>query len=93
MEHRLRQKMFKNEHIDRLRRVLLVSATSLLLLPSAYSQAQQSKKTGTGSAAAAAAADQIADFFDKVGDQIYEDCIFELSEEQIEFVVESAILK
>jgi hypothetical protein len=91
MEHRLRQKMFKNEHIDRLRRVLLVSATSLLLLPSAYSQAQQSKKTGTGSAAAAAAADQIADFFDKVGDQIYEDCIFELSEEQIE--VQQALIQ
>lgn len=30
------------------------------------------------------AAHQIADFFGKVGDQIYEDCIFELSEEQIE---------
>src|SRR6185295_2144624 len=47
--------------------------------------------TGTGSAAAAAAADQIADFFDKVGDQIYEDCIFELSEEQIE--VQQALIQ
>jgi len=32
----------------------------------------------------AAAADQIADFFGKVGDQIYENCIYELSDEQID---------
>ena len=87
----LRHKMFTKEHIDRLRRVLLVSATSLLLLPSAYSQAQQPEKTDTGSAAAAAAADQIADFFSQVGDQIYEDCIFELSQEQID--VQQALIQ
>ena len=32
---------------------------------------------------AGAAADAIADVFSKVGDQLYEDCIFELSEEQV----------
>ncbi len=37
-----------------------------------------------GSSSAAEAAGQIADFFSQVGDQIYEDCIFELSQEQIE---------
>lgn len=35
------------------------------------------------SPSAGAAADAIADVFSKVGDQIYEDCIFELSEEQV----------
>ncbi len=35
------------------------------------------------SASAGAAADAIADVFSKVGDQLYEDCIFELSEEQV----------
>jgi len=55
--------------------------TSLLLLPSDYGLAQQSTKTDAGSAAAA---DQIADFFSKIGDQIYEECIFELSPEQVE---------
>ncbi|MFT3731516.1 MAG: DUF2778 domain-containing protein [Hyphomicrobium sp.] len=45
---------------------------------------QPSAKASQSSAAAAAAAGQIADFFGEVGDQIYEDCIFELSQEQIE---------
>jgi hypothetical protein len=35
-------------------------------------------------AGAASAADQIADIFSKIGDQIYEECIFELSPEQVE---------
>jgi hypothetical protein len=43
------------------------------------------------SPAAGAAANDIADFFSKVGDQIYEDCIFELSEEQVE--VQSALVQ
>lgn len=46
--------------------------------------AQQAPASGPPSPAAAAAAGQIADFFSEVGDQIYEDCIFELSQEQIE---------
>lgn len=39
----------------------------------------------------AAAAAQIADFFGKVGDQIYQDCIFDLSEEQVE--VQTALIE
>jgi hypothetical protein len=45
------------------------------------SLAQQAKKPNAGSAAAA---HEMADFFSKVGGQIYEDCIFELSPEQVE---------
>jgi hypothetical protein len=58
----------------------LASAAILLLFPAHVGLAQQGKRD----ADAAAAADEIADFFSKVGDQIYEDCIFELSEEQVE---------
>jgi hypothetical protein len=43
-------------------------------------QAQQPPQSASGSEAAA---DQIADIFSKVGDEIYENCIFELSEEQV----------
>ena len=49
--------------------------------------AQQATTPTAGSAAAA----DIADFFSQVGDQIYEDCIFELSQEQIE--VQQALIK
>jgi hypothetical protein len=42
------------------------------------------QEQAAGSSPAAEAAGQIADFFSQVGDQIYEDCIFELSQEQIE---------
>ena len=71
------------------RRTVLAFVTSLLLVPSDYSLAQQPKKTDAGSAAAA---DQMADFFSKVGDQIYEeDCIFDLSPEQVE--VQSALIQ
>lgn len=41
--------------------------------------------------AAAAAANEIADIFSKVGDQIYEECIFDLSEEQI--AVQAALIQ
>lgn len=37
------------------------------------------------------AADDIADIFSKVGDQIYEDCIFELSQEQLD--VQAALIQ
>ncbi len=60
-----------------------------LLLPGT-SLAQQPGNSGnidTGSAAA----HQIADFFGSVGDQIYEDCIFELSPEQVE--VQTALIE
>jgi hypothetical protein len=38
----------------------------------------------------AATADEIADIFSKVGDQLYEDCIFELSDEQVQ--VQAALI-
>jgi hypothetical protein len=51
--------------------------------------------TGTGrepgsTPPAARAADDIAEIFSKVGDQIYEDCIFELSQEQVD--VQAALI-
>ena len=72
----------RTAHRDGIGRTLLACVATLLLLPSDHGLAQQPKSTGAG---AASAADQIADFFSHVGDQIYEeDCIFELSEEQVE---------
>jgi hypothetical protein len=71
-----RNRVIEKYKIGRLRRMLLAAA-SLLLLPSYSGHAQQTANP-------AEAADQIADFFGKVGDQIYENCIFELSDEQIE---------
>jgi hypothetical protein len=70
-----------------LQQALAVSATGLLLLWPMAGTAQQSpagtaKQTKANDAAAAAS--RMADFFSKVGDQIYEDCIFDLSEEQLE---------
>jgi hypothetical protein len=66
---------------------LLASGLSLLLLAGATAHAQPTKTN----ADPAAAAGQIADFFSKVGDEIYEDCIFELSPEQIE--VQQALIR
>ncbi|MBN9247600.1 MAG: DUF2778 domain-containing protein, partial [Hyphomicrobium sp.] len=63
--------------------VALLGALAALLLTTNYGHAQQPVKADA-KAAAGAAAGQIADFFSQVGDQIYEDCIFELSQEQIE---------
>jgi hypothetical protein len=60
---------------------VLASAASLFLLPGAQGLAQQAAPPEAGSAAAAA---QIADIFSKVGDQLFEECIFELSDEQVE---------
>ena len=68
-----------NNH--RFRKALFASVATLVLLPSGHSLAQQPKTPAAGSAAAAG---DIADFFSEVGDQIYEDCIFELSQEQVE---------
>jgi hypothetical protein len=50
-------------------------------LPAAHAQTQPAALPPAG---AATAAGDIANFFSQVGDQIYEDCIFELSEEQLE---------
>ncbi len=70
----------------------------LAVLGAAPSAAQQAgsgpgQSPGTGSARAvtidsATAASQIADFFGSIGDRIFKDCIFDLSEEQIEVQAE-----
>ncbi len=67
---------------------MLAAAAGLVVLPATDGRAQQPKPVDAG---AARAADQIADFFAKVGDQIYEDCIFELSQEQVE--VQHALIR
>lgn len=59
-----------------LSKLLLLAAASVLLSAHPGHTQQQPNP--------AEAAGQIADFFGKVGDQIYENCIFELSDEQIE---------
>ena len=62
-------------------RLIQAAATAVLLsLGSDYGFAEQPKTPTAGSTTAA----EMADFFSEVGDQIYEDCIFELSEEQVE---------
>lgn len=66
------------------RTALAVAVVGVSLFGAGSSQAQQATRAVAPSPAAAAAAGQIADFFSQVGDQIYEDCIFELSQEQIE---------
>lgn len=71
-----------------LRRLASTLVVALALLPSGQSLAQQPK---TPAAGAAAAAGDIADYFSQVGDQIYEDCIFELSQEQLE--VQQALIQ
>jgi hypothetical protein len=61
------------------RNALFALVATFLLLPSVYGVAQQAKTPAADSAAS-----DIAGFFSQVGDQIYEDCIFELSQEQVE---------
>jgi hypothetical protein len=65
---------------------MLAAVLGACLIPSA-SSAQQPKP----GAAASAAANDIAHFFSQVGDQIDEDCIFELSDEQVE--VQGALIQ
>ena len=74
---------------DRLRRCLAVAVAALLLLPVQHVRAQQ--QTEVPAADGATAADTIANFFSQVGDQIYDECIFELSEEQLE--VQQALIQ
>jgi hypothetical protein len=73
---------------DRLRRTLFASVAILALLPSGSGLAEQPKTPAPGPSAAAG---NIADFFSQVGDQIYEECIFELSQEQLE--VQQALIQ
>ncbi len=67
-------------------RAQLIATLGALLLPVASAAAEQPKK-----AEAASSAHEMADFFGQVGNQIYEDCIFELSEEQLE--VQQALIQ
>jgi hypothetical protein len=80
--------MPRETHRDGLRRTVLAAVAGFLLLPSCQGLAEPADVAGGGPSAAAA---QIADIFSKVGDQIYEDCIFDLSEEQVE--VQQALIK
>ena len=73
---------------EKLRKSLFALVATLVLLPAGYGLAQQPNSPAAGSATAA---DNIADFFSQVGDQIYDDCIFELSQEQLE--VQQALIK
>lgn len=68
--------------------VLAATAAGLVLIAPGYGLAEQSKKTDPKTAAAAA---QLAEIFSQVGDQIYEECIFELSPEQVD--VQQALIK
>jgi hypothetical protein len=63
-----------------------LALAALALAPAGTSVAEQPRPP----AVSARAADNIADFFGQVGDQIY-DCIFELSEEQLE--VQQALIQ
>ena len=60
---------------------LLVTDDGLAQQPKAPTKTPSTKAPSKG---AATAAGNMADIFSQVGDQIYEDCIFELSEEQLE---------
>jgi hypothetical protein len=71
----------------RLRRLLSAVAAIFLLLnsgPNAGQGLAQQPNTPASGPDPSAAASDMASFFSQVGDQIYEDCIFELSEEQLE---------
>jgi hypothetical protein len=72
----------------RFRNALFASVATFVLLPADYCLAQQANTPAAGSATAAG---DIADFFSKVGNQIYEHCIFELSQEQLE--VQQALIE
>ena len=71
------------------RQIARAALTGLLLLPapalSPSAMAQQLPDFGAGPSPGGGpmGADELADIFSKVGDQLYEDCIFELSQEQV----------
>lgn len=67
---------------------MLAALAGLLLITSTPCRAEEPP---TSAAPAATAADEIANIFSQVGDQIYEDCIFDLSQEQIE--VQAALIE
>ena len=72
---------------DKLRKSLLALAAAFVLLPPAtawHSSPERPLPARSGRG-------EIADFFSQVGDQIYEDCIFELSQEQLD--VQQALIQ
>src|SRR5262245_42509883 len=69
-------------------RSLLFAGLAALCSATVDGLAQDPKSPGATSATAAG---DIANFFGEVGDQIYEDCIFELSQEQVE--VQQALIE
>lgn len=71
------------------RRGLIAAVAAVLLLPGPQARAQQ--QTEVPAADGATAADHIANAFSQLGDQIYDECIFELSEEQLE--VQQALIQ
>ena len=73
-----------------MRQALLTAAASLLILLPGHIHAQEMPPP-EAAAGAATAADQIADIFSELGDQLYEDCIFELSQEQVD--VQAALIQ
>lgn len=77
----------------RVRRTALAAAGLLLLVPASVALAQSAAEPDAAgvSPAVSAAADEIADIFSKIGDQIYEDCIFELSDEQV--AIQAALIQ
>ena len=81
-EHRVREMT----PMSRTRRLALAAAAGLLLASAQPGLAEQPAAAAPG----LPAADEIAHIFSQLGDRIYEDCIFELSEEQIE--VQAALI-
>jgi hypothetical protein len=67
---------------------LFAAVATLLLLPAGHGLAQQPTTPPAGPETAAG---DIANFFSLVGNQIYEHCIFELSQEQLE--VQQALIQ
>lgn len=72
---------------DRRRWPLFAFVAALAMLPASLGLAQQPETPPRS----AGAAGDIADFFQQVGDRIYQHCIFELSEEQLE--VQQALIQ
>ena len=67
--------------IDGRRRAVLACVLSAVFVPAHPGLAEPPQNSASGSTKAA---NDIADFFSGVGDQIYDECIFELSQEQID---------
>jgi hypothetical protein len=76
--------------VDRWRRGLIAAAAAALVLAGAPAHAQQQSEV-PAAADGASPADHIANAFSQLGDQIYDECIFELSEEQLE--VQQALIQ